>query len=90
MDAHICLGSGSPDGARVAGSMFGVSPTLRLDGLNPRIWMPDCLGACADDRGRPTEWLDSRPPWPMDEHRKRELRGPARKHGADCPASQAA
>ncbi|MDE0626759.1 MAG: hypothetical protein OXH99_10205 [Bryobacterales bacterium] len=78
--------SGSPDGARVAGLMFGAFATLRLPGPNPHTWMPDCLGACADSRGRPTGRLDAWPPWLTDEDRKRELRGPVRKRGADRPA----
>ena len=88
---HTCFGSGGPDGARVAGLMFGVFATLRLAGLNPYTRALDYLDACADNRGRPPERLDPWLPWLMDEDRKQELRGPpVRQHGADRPASQAA
>ena len=73
---HTCFGSGSPDGVRVAGLMFGVFAALRLAGLNPYTWVLDYLGACADTRGQPPERLDPWLPWRMDEDRKRELRGP--------------
>ncbi|MDE0627412.1 MAG: hypothetical protein OXH99_13505 [Bryobacterales bacterium] len=87
---HTCFGSCGPDGARVAGLMFDVFATLRLAGLNPYTWVLDYLGACADNRGRPSERLDPWLPWRMDEDRKRELRGlPVRQHGTDCPVSQA-
>ena len=88
---YTCFGSGGPDGARVAGLMFGVFATLRLAGLNPYTWVLDYLDACAVNRGRPPERLDPWLPWLMDEDRKRELRGPpVRQHGGDRPASQAA
>ena len=54
--------------------MFGVFATLRR--LHPNTRIPDCLGACADTCGRPTERLDPWLPWLTDEDRKRELRGP--------------
>ena len=40
-----------------------------MAGLNPPIWMPDCLGACADNHGQPAERLDAWLPWLMNEDR---------------------
>ena len=57
---HTCFGSGGPDGARVAGLMFGVFATLRLAGLIPYTWVLEHLGACADNRGRPPRFPGSR------------------------------
>ena len=77
------FGSGGPDGARVAGLLFGLFATVRLAGLNPYTWVLDYLDACARRGGQPPPRLDPWLPWLMDEERKRELRGPP-----DRPASQ--
>ena len=50
-------GSGSRWSAQLAASLFSIFATLRLNGLNPRLWLRDYLQACARQGG------DRHPTW---------------------------
>ena len=71
---YTSFGSGGPDGARVAGLLFGVFETLRMAGLNPYTVMLDWLTACAGRGGQAPQNLDPWLPWRMSEQRRQELR----------------
>ena len=70
---YTSFGSGSPEGAEMAATMFTVFGTLRAAGLNAWTWLLDYLRACARNGGKApadlTPWL----PWLMDPARREAL-----------------
>ena len=66
-------GSGSRWSAQLAASLFSIFATLRLNGLNPRLWLRDYLQACARQGGQPPPDLDPFLPWEISPHRARAL-----------------
>lgn len=66
-------GSGSRWSAQLAASLFTIFQTLRLNGLNPRLWLRDYLQACAEQGGEPPPDLDPFLPWKINPHRARAL-----------------
>ncbi len=66
-------GSGSRWSAQLAASLFSIFATLRLNGLNPRLWLRDYLQACARQGGQPPPGLDPFLPWEISPHRARAL-----------------
>lgn len=67
-------GSGSQWSGQLAAAMMGLLNTVRLWGLNPRLWLSGYLQACADAGGRaPDDWSRF-VPWQMDEAQLAALR----------------
>lgn len=67
-------GSGSQWSGELAATMLGVFATVRLWGINPRIWLRHYLQACVDCAGRPPADLSSFLPWTMDAERLAAMR----------------
>jgi transposase len=60
-------GSGSQWSGQLAASMMSLLNTVRLWGLNPRLWLDSYLQACAQAGGRaPEDWARF-VPWQMDD-----------------------
>ena len=60
-------GSGSQWSGQLAATMMSLLNTVRLWGLNPRLWLTSYLQACAQAGGRaPDDWARF-VPWQMDE-----------------------
>lgn len=70
------FGSGGPQGAAAAQTLYGLLATVRRAGLNPYGWAADLLAAVARNGGRLPEDLDPWLPWRMDEQRRRRLSAP--------------
>lgn len=67
-------GSGSQWSGQLAASMMSLLQTVRLWGLNPRLWLSAYLQACAEAGGRvPDDWARF-VPWQMDEAQLAALR----------------
>ena len=66
-------GSHSRWSAQLAASLFTIFQTLRLNDLNPRLWLRDYLQACAGQGGEPPPDLDPFLPWKISPHRARAL-----------------
>ena len=67
-------GSGSQWSGQLAASMMSLLNTVRLWGLNPRLWLNAYLQACAEAGGRaPDDWARF-VPWQMDEAQLAALR----------------
>jgi transposase len=68
-------GSGSQWSGQLAAAMMSQLSTLRLWGLNPRLWLTSYLQACAQAGGRaPDDWARF-VPWQMDERQLASMRG---------------
>jgi len=71
-------GSGSQWSGQLAATMMSLCNTLRLWGLNPRLWLTSYLQACAQAGGRvPEDWARF-VPWNMDERQLAALRSVSR------------
>ena len=69
-------GSGSQWSGQLAASMMSLLSTVRLWGLNPRLWLSAYLQACAEAGGRaPDDWARF-VPWLMDEGQLAAMRSP--------------
>ena len=69
-------GSGSQWSGQLAASMMSLLNTVRLWGLNPRLWLSAYLQACAEAGGRaPDDWARF-VPWLMDEGQLAAMRSP--------------
>jgi transposase len=67
-------GSGSQWSGQLAASMMSLLNTVRLWGLNPRLWLSAYLQACAEAGGRaPDDWARF-VPWQMDDAQLAALR----------------
>ncbi|RKX42408.1 MAG: IS66 family transposase [Verrucomicrobia bacterium] len=69
-------GSGSIWSAELAAALYSILQTLVMSGINPRHWLTAYLSACAKNKGKASEDIDSFLPWRMDEARRAELRAP--------------
>jgi transposase len=59
-------GSGSPWSGQLAATMMSLLNTVKMWGLNPRLWLASYLQACAQAGGRaPDDWARF-VPWQMD------------------------
>jgi transposase len=69
-------GSGSQWSGQLAAAMMSLLHTVRLWGLNPRLWLSAYLQACAEAGGRaPDDWARF-VPWQMDEGQLAAVRSP--------------
>jgi transposase len=67
-------GSGSQWSGQLAATMMSLLNTVRMWGLNPRLWLTSYLQACAQAGGRaPDDWARF-VPWQMDERQLAALR----------------
>ena len=67
-------GSGSQWSGQLTASMMSLLHTLRLWGLNPRLWLSAYLQACAQAGGRAPEDCARFVPWQMDDTQLAALR----------------
>ena len=70
-------GSGSLWSAQLAAALFSIFKTLELWGINPRHWLSDYLGACADHGGQAPSDITSYLPWEMTPARRQALSRPS-------------
>ena len=70
----LSFGSDSLEGARYSAMMYGIIETLRMNGIDVRMWLDDWLSACAGNGGQPPDDLSPWLPWSMDEDRRRQLK----------------
>jgi transposase len=68
-------GSGALWSGRLAALLFSVLQTLRLWGLNPRLWLGAYLRACAEAGGQPPANVAAFLPWNLSAERRREWSG---------------
>ena len=67
-------GSGSQWSGQLAATMMSLLNTVRLWGLNPRLWLSAYLQACAQAGGRaPDDWARF-VPWQMDDRQLAAMR----------------
>lgn len=69
-------GSGSQWSGQLAATMMSLLNTVRLWGLNPRLWLSAYLQACAEAGGRAPDHLARFVPWQMDEGQLAAMRSP--------------
>lgn len=67
-------GSGSQWSGQLAATMMSLLNTVRLWGLNPRLWLAAYLQACAQAGGRAPDDCARFVPWQMDERQLAALR----------------
>jgi transposase len=67
-------GSGSQWSGQLTASMMSLLNTVRLWGLNPRLWLSAYLQACAQAGGRAPEDCARFVPWQMDDAQLAALR----------------
>jgi transposase len=68
-------GSGSQWSGQLAATMMSLLNTVKLWGLNPRVWLTNYLQACAESGGRaPADW-GRFVPWQMDAQQLAAMRG---------------
>ncbi len=60
-------GSGSDWSADIAAFLFSIFMTLKLWGINPKIWLNSYLEACAANGRKPPEDISPYLPWLMSE-----------------------
>lgn len=71
-------GSGSAWSGQLAATMYSLLMTVKLWGINPRMWLSAYLQACADNGNQPPADLRPYLPWTMEATRLATLRaGPA-------------
>lgn len=71
-------GSGSAWSGQLAATMYSLLMTVKLWGINPRMWLSAYLQACADNGNQPPSNLGAFLPWTMEPARLATLRaGPA-------------
>jgi transposase len=69
-------GSGSQWSGQLAATMMSLLNTVRLWGLNPRLWLSAYLQACAEAGGRAPDHWARFVPWQMDEGQLAAMRSP--------------
>jgi transposase len=67
-------GSGSQWSGQLAATMMSLLNTVKLWGLNPRLWLTSYLQACAQAGGRAPDDLARFVPWQMDERQLAAMR----------------
>ena len=67
-------GSGSPDAAELAATMYSLFATMKLWGLNLRTWLTTYMQACADNGNKPPVDIEVFLPWKMDAKRLAQMR----------------
>ena len=67
-------GSGSEGSAELAATMYSLFATMKLWGLNLRIWLTAYLQACADNGNAPPVDINAFLPWKMDAKRLAQMR----------------
>jgi transposase len=68
-------GSGSQWSGQLAATMMSLLGTVRMWGLNPRLWLRSYLQACAQAGGHAPEDCRRFVPWQMDAAELAALRG---------------
>ena len=69
-------GSGALWSGKLAAMLFSLFATLKLHGINPRLWLDGYLEACAAAGGKAPENAADFLPWNMSEDAKQSLRTP--------------
>jgi len=69
-------GSGALWSGKLAAMLFSLFATLKLHGINPRLWLDGYLEACAAAGGKAPENAADFLPWNMSEDAKQALRTP--------------
>lgn len=69
-------GSGALWSGKLAAMLFSLFATLKLHGINPRLWLTGYLEACAAAGGKAPENAADFLPWNMSEDAKQALRTP--------------
>jgi len=59
-------GSGCECSAELAATMYSLMATLKLWGINPRVWLGTYLQACADNGNKAPSDSNAFLPWAMD------------------------
>ena len=72
----LSFGSDSVTGAQFTATMYTVTGTLAMNGIDVRRWLGEWLNACADNGGQPPEDLSCWLPWSMSPERRRALAAP--------------
>ena len=70
-------GSGAQWSGQLAATMYSLLMTLKLWGINPRLWLTAYLQACADNGAKAPSDISAFLPWAMDEARRAAMRIPA-------------
>lgn len=76
-------GSGSEWSGTLAATMYSLFATLKLWGINPRLWLTTYLQACADNANKAPTDLSAFLPWTMDAKRLAYMRNAAHTEGID-------
>ena len=69
------FGSGSLWSGQLACTMYSLLATLKLYGINERIWLGDFLQACADRSGQALGDVSAFMPWSMSARQLAHMRG---------------
>jgi len=76
-------GSGSEWSGTLAATMYSLFATLKLWGINPRLWLTAYLQACADNANQAPADLSAFLPWTMDAKRLACMREASHAEGID-------
>ena len=71
-------GSGSEWSGQLAATMYSLLMTVKLWGLNARVWLSAYLQACADNGNQAPQDINAFLPWAMDEARLSSMRSGSR------------
>ena len=69
----LSFGSDSLEGAAFSATMYSITGTLRMNGVDIRKWLDDWLAACAAHGGAAPDDLSPWLPWSMGAERRRAL-----------------